>query len=167
MSEWISMYIKVSDCEKNNLNGMQMFWNVQDLFSRTCCFLLEQQTVYLSYLQWWLLSSSSTKRVVKRNYYSKRSPVNWMRLFSDTQFTVFVWRNHIPKLYITFPSQVYASSDKRPYTGTWRFTMFQLDSVLPVVIESVWISPSFCRRCVAWNCDRRRLSCESKDELSL
>ena len=160
MSEWISMYIKVSDCEKNNLNGMQMFWNVQDLFSRTCCFLLEQQTVYLSYLQWWLLSSSSTKRVVKRNYYSKRSPVNWMRLFSDTQFTVFVWRNHIPKLNITFPSQVSVSSDKGRYRNLTSHNV------------SARQGSSYCNRaCLNFQTfalhNMRRLSRRSKDELSL
>ena len=30
-------------------------------------------------------------------------------------FLVFMWRNHIPKLNITFPSEVLVSSDKRPY----------------------------------------------------
>ena len=29
-------------------------------------------------------------------------------------FSVFMWRNHIPKLNSTFPSQVLVSSDKRP-----------------------------------------------------
>ena len=45
-------------------------------------------------------------------------------------FSVFMWRNHIPKLNITFPSQVLVSSDRRPYRNlNWRFTMFQLDRV--------------------------------------
>ena len=30
-------------------------------------------------------------------------------------FSVFMWRNHIPKFNFTFPSQVLVSSDKRPY----------------------------------------------------
>ena len=31
-------------------------------------------------------------------------------------FLVFMWRNHIPKLNITLPSDVLISSDKRPYS---------------------------------------------------
>ena len=32
-----------------------------------------------------------------------------------TQFSVFMWRHHIPKLKITFPSEVSIPSNKRPY----------------------------------------------------
>ena len=31
-------------------------------------------------------------------------------------FLVFMWRNHIPKLNITLPSDVFFSSDKKPYS---------------------------------------------------
>ena len=40
--------------------------------------------------------------------YAMNSPVG-------KQFSVFMWRNHIPKLNSTFPSQVLVSSDKRPH----------------------------------------------------
>ena len=32
-------------------------------------------------------------------------------------FSVFMWRNHIPKFNFTFPSQVLVSSGKRPYSN--------------------------------------------------
>ena len=35
--------------------------------------------------------------------------------YLQSLFSVFMWHNHIPKLNITFPSQVLVSSDKRPY----------------------------------------------------
>ena len=56
-----------------------------------------------------------------------------------------MWRDHIPKSNITFPSQVLGSSDKRPF-GTWRFTRFQLDRVLLIVKEHV----SKLLLCVTW-----------------
>ena len=34
------------------------------------------------------------------------------------QFLVFMWRNHIPKLKTTFPSEVLVASDKRSYRTT-------------------------------------------------
>jgi len=85
MCELRNEYINVAGCEKNNLNGMQMYkvysqWTINR--SRTYRFLLEEQTFYLSYLKWWLLSSSSTNvwqfRWVlksKRNYYGVEKPL--------------------------------------------------------------------------------------------
>ena len=36
---------------------------------------------------------------------------------TEKEFSVFMWRNHIPKLNIIFPSEVLVSSDKRPYSN--------------------------------------------------
>ena len=73
--------------------------------------------------------------------------------------------DHFPKLNITVLTQVLVSSDKRPY----RNSMFH-----NVTAQQ---GSSYCNRaclnfssfCVAWheNCDVRRLSPRSKDELSL
>ena len=48
-----SNIINVSDCEKNNLNAnvLECARLILSERSRTCSFLLEQQTVYLSYLK--------------------------------------------------------------------------------------------------------------------
>ena len=76
-----------------------------------------------------------------------------------------MWRNHIQKLNITFPSEVLVLSDERSYRN------------LTFHNVSARLGSFYCNRarlnfqafCVAWheNCDPRRLSCRSKDELSL
>ena len=38
-----------------------------------------------------------------------------LNLYRFIVFSVFMWRKHIPKLNITFPSEVSVLSDKRPY----------------------------------------------------
>ena len=52
---------------------------------------------------------------------------------SSTIFSVFMWRNHIPKLNSTFPSQVLVSSEKRPY----RSLTFHV---------SAWQGSTYCNR---------------------
>ena len=81
----------------------------------------------------------------------------------STQFSVFMWRNLIPKLNITFPSEVLVLTDKRPYRNlTFHNVLAQ--------------QGSYCNRtrlnfqaCVTWheNCNPRGLSRRPKDELSL
>ena len=46
---------------------------------------------------------------------TKEGPVFDFKTFLYKLFSVFMWHNHIPKLNITFPSEVLALSDKRPY----------------------------------------------------
>ena len=65
-------------------------------------------------------------------------------------FSVFMWRNHIPKLNFTFPSQVLVSSDKRPYRNLTYYIVSarQGSSYCNRVTESVWISKLL--RCATW-----------------
>ena len=74
-------------------------------------------------------------------------------------FSVFMWRNHIPKLKFTFPSEVLVSSDKRPYRN-WTFHNV-----------SARQGSSYCNKArlnfQAFALRDMKLSCTSKDELSL
>ena len=59
----------------------------------------------------------------------------------DLKLPVFLWRSHIPKLKIAFPSEVLVSSDYRPYRKNLAFY-----NVLAWQGSSFWIS----KLCVAW-----------------
>ena len=87
-------------------------------------------------------------------------------------FSVFMWRNHIPKSNITFPSEVLVLSDKRPYRNLTFHNVLarQCSSYYIEACRSLGRSAfEFLSFCVTWheNCDPRRLSRRSKDELSL
>ena len=89
------------------------------------------------------------------SYHWYLRPSNWRQLFS-----VFMWRNHSPKLNFTFPSQVLVSSDKRRY----RNLTFQNVSARQ--------GSSYCNRArlnfqafALRDMNMRKLSCRSKDEL--
>ena len=43
--------------------------------------------------------------------------------YKEDVFSVLMWRNHIPKVNVNFPSEVLVLSHKRSYTETWRFTI--------------------------------------------
>ena len=45
----------------------------------------------------------------------KEVGILWQKTRGRRVFSVFMWRNHFPKLKITFPSEVLVSSGKRPY----------------------------------------------------
>ena len=55
-------------------------------------------------------------RLVQRNSYVSCSYLIELMFLERDLFLVFMWRNHIPKLNITLPSDVLISSDKRPYS---------------------------------------------------
>ena len=73
-------------------------------------------------------------------------------------FSLFMWRNHIPKLNITFPSKVLVLSNIRPYRNLTFHNVLVRQVLLYIVIELF---------CVAWHeiGGPRRLSRRSKDEL--
>jgi len=61
----------------------------------------------------------------------------------DLKLPVFLWRSHIPKLKIAFPSEVLVSSDYRPYRKNLAFY-----NVIARQGSSFWISKLL--RCLTW-----------------